>query len=71
MDTEGANHRDRRPTSSGLHGVAKVIETKAQERFLAEHGCDEFRGFRFGVPVPADEVLRSIGGRALERGKDR
>jgi EAL domain-containing protein (putative c-di-GMP-specific phosphodiesterase class I) len=54
-----------------LKAVAEGIETKAQERFLTEHGCDELQGVRFGVPVPAEEVKRLIGGRALERRKER
>ena len=40
-----------------LRVVAEGVETAAQERFLATHGCDELQGFRFGRPVLADEAV--------------
>lgn len=36
--------------------VAQGVETKAQADFLRKKACDEFQGFYFYKPVPADEV---------------
>ncbi len=35
--------------------VAQGIETKDQADFLRQRACDEFQGFYFSMPVPADE----------------
>jgi diguanylate cyclase (GGDEF)-like protein len=34
--------------------TAEGVETAAQERVMRSLGCDQFQGFRFGRPVPAD-----------------
>ena len=39
-----------------LSVVAEGVETAAQERFLEGLGCDEFQGYRYAHPLPADEV---------------
>jgi diguanylate cyclase (GGDEF)-like protein len=36
--------------------VAQGVETKAQADFLRKKSCDEFQGFYFYKPVPANEV---------------
>jgi len=36
--------------------VAEGIETRSQERFLVEQGCDYGQGYLFGKAVPADHV---------------
>ncbi|HYG32398.1 MAG TPA: EAL domain-containing protein [Methylophilaceae bacterium] len=36
--------------------VAQGVETKAQADFLRKKSCDEFQGFYFYKPVPADEI---------------
>lgn len=46
----------------GLKVVAEGVEDEAQLGYLQKHGCDEFQGFLFSRPVPADtfaEMLRS------------
>ncbi|NUT84265.1 EAL domain-containing protein [Pseudomonas brassicacearum] len=35
--------------------VAQGVETKAQADFLRDNACDEFQGFYFNKPVPADQ----------------
>jgi len=36
--------------------VAEGVETEAQLDFLNEHGCDEYQGYFFSRPIPADEL---------------
>jgi len=43
--------------------VAEGVETKEQLQILRELGCDEWQGYLFSKPVPADEfasLLRSM-----------
>ncbi|NWB96868.1 EAL domain-containing protein [Pseudomonas gingeri] len=35
--------------------VAQGVETRAQADFLRDNACDEFQGFYFNKPVPADQ----------------
>jgi len=37
----------------GRRVVAEGIETEGQQRFLAEHDCQELQGYRFSRPLPA------------------
>ena len=36
--------------------VAEGVETEAQLAFLREQGCDEYQGYYFSRPLPADEL---------------
>jgi len=39
-----------------LSVVAEGVETEAQYRFLAAHGCDRFQGWLFSPAVPTDQL---------------
>ena len=53
----------------GLRAAAEGVETAEQRRFLVESGCDLLQGFFFHAPLPAEELVRVLGGVAapLER----
>lgn len=40
----------------GIRVVAEGVETEAQLAYLREHGCDEYQGFLFSRPRPADAL---------------
>ena len=45
----------------GIRVVAEGVETDAQLAYLREHACDEYQGFLFSRPLPADALQRLLG----------
>ncbi|AOW84441.1 GGDEF and EAL domain-containing protein [Vibrio mimicus] len=43
-----------------LKVVAEGIETKQQEQFILEHGCDIGQGFLYGRPMPSDAFEQKL-----------
>jgi diguanylate cyclase (GGDEF)-like protein/PAS domain S-box-containing protein len=41
----------------GMKVIAEGVETKLQRDFLAAQDCDEYQGYFFSKPVPAEEIL--------------
>lgn len=41
--------------------IAEGVETEAQSRYLLAHGCDQFQGYLYGRPKPADELGKLLG----------
>jgi diguanylate cyclase (GGDEF)-like protein len=46
--------------SLSLTVVAQGVETREQADFLREHACDEFQGFYFNKPVPAERFAELL-----------
>ncbi|MBI3432490.1 MAG: EAL domain-containing protein, partial [Hydrogenophilales bacterium] len=42
----------------GIRVVAEGVETDAQLAYLREHACDEYQGYLFSRPLPADALQR-------------
>jgi EAL domain-containing protein (putative c-di-GMP-specific phosphodiesterase class I) len=40
----------------GIRVVAEGVETDAQLAYLRTHACDEYQGFLFSRPLPADAI---------------
>jgi diguanylate cyclase (GGDEF)-like protein/PAS domain S-box-containing protein len=47
--------------SLGLAVIAEGVETEAQRRFLASHGCPTYQGFLFSPPVEIAQFERLLG----------
>ncbi len=47
----------------GLHTVAEGVETEAQLELLRTLGCDEYQGFLFARPCPAEDFARLLPAR--------
>lgn len=50
--------------SMDLKVVAEGVETKEQERILRLLKCNEYQGFLFSAPLPADEIEEMLAGPA-------
>lgn len=46
--------------------VAEGVETEAQQNFLRDNDCDEYQGFLFGKPLPANDLEKLYGFPASE-----
>ena len=44
----------------GLSIIAEGVETSGELRFLTDHGCDEYQGYLFARPVPAEAFERLL-----------
>lgn len=44
----------------GFKTIAEGVETQAQSEFLMAQGCDEYQGYIFSKPLPADQVVELI-----------
>lgn len=49
-----------------LSVIAEGVETEAQRDYLSERGCDQFQGYLFGRPVPAEELGKLLAGKPLD-----
>ncbi|MDB5972012.1 MAG: diguanylate cyclase [Hydrocarboniphaga sp.] len=45
--------------------VAQGVETKEQADYLRQNACDEFQGFYFNKPVPADQIAELLRAQSL------
>lgn len=45
----------------GFNVVAEGVETEEQLEWLRQQDCDEFQGYYFSRPIPADDFARMIG----------
>ena len=49
-----------------LEVIAEGVETEAQRSYLLERGCDQFQGYLFGRPQPAEELGKLLAGQPLD-----
>ncbi|MCB5190842.1 EAL domain-containing protein [Methylobacillus arboreus] len=45
----------------GLKVVAEGVESREQQRFLADHGCLAYQGYLFGKPQPVEQFEQVFG----------
>jgi diguanylate cyclase (GGDEF)-like protein/PAS domain S-box-containing protein len=65
IDTRGESVKLAAAIIALAHGmelgvVAEGVETEAQRDYLVSHGCDQFQGFLFDRPLPAEEFARRL-----------
>jgi EAL domain-containing protein (putative c-di-GMP-specific phosphodiesterase class I) len=46
--------------SFGLKVIADGVESREQELFLRQNGCDEIQGFLYSEPVSAKEITKIV-----------
>jgi EAL domain-containing protein (putative c-di-GMP-specific phosphodiesterase class I) len=52
----------------GLKVIAEGVEEESELAILQAHGCDEFQGYYFSRPVPADDLALMLrNGKTLHR----
>ncbi|MDO6564266.1 EAL domain-containing protein [Amphritea sp. 1_MG-2023] len=44
----------------GMNVIAEGIETPEQAKFLRSNGCDEFQGFMYSHPLPAEQMTQLL-----------
>ncbi|MDY6944762.1 MAG: EAL domain-containing protein [Pseudomonadota bacterium] len=54
-----------------LHVIAEGVETQLQLDYLRKIGCDQYQGYLFSAPLPADAFANLIRSRQLESSEDR
>jgi diguanylate cyclase (GGDEF)-like protein len=57
--------------SFGMSVIAEGVETIEQLDFLRTLGCEEFQGYLFSRPVPADQAVKCFAGFTLPTAPDR
>ncbi|WP_129782197.1 putative bifunctional diguanylate cyclase/phosphodiesterase [Peristeroidobacter soli] len=55
--------------SLNLHVIAEGVETQPQLDYLRKIGCDQYQGYLFSAPVPADAFAQLLRSRQPERGE--
>lgn len=51
----------------GLKVVAEGVETDAQATFLKDQNCDQWQGYLFGRPMPAEDFTLLLKAQAAPR----
>ncbi|MCR5078755.1 MAG: EAL domain-containing protein, partial [Bacilli bacterium] len=44
----------------GMRTLCEGVETRSQETFLREHGCERLQGYLFGKAIPLEEFNQKI-----------
>ncbi|MES1951222.1 diguanylate cyclase/phosphodiesterase [Salinisphaera sp. S4-8] len=52
----------------GITVVAEGVETRSQQRYLTQAGCDELQGYLLDRPMPAEEYARRLSDAPDHRG---
>jgi diguanylate cyclase (GGDEF)-like protein/PAS domain S-box-containing protein len=47
-------------SAMGLDAIAEGVETKAQQEFLGNNGCNAYQGYLFGKPAPIEKFERLL-----------
>jgi diguanylate cyclase (GGDEF)-like protein/PAS domain S-box-containing protein len=65
IDEDGENIKLAAAIIALAHGmelqvIAEGVETEAQRSYLARHGCDQFQGYYFDRPMPAEAFAQRL-----------